>query len=73
MELLQFTYFNRNKGGVISLDVGWNVRSYKKTLRFPKEQNDWFKKSEFVDLRKGDAMDLPVDDNSIDIYIKLLV
>jgi hypothetical protein len=22
MELLQFTYFNRNKGGVISLDVG---------------------------------------------------
>jgi SAM-dependent methyltransferase len=30
------------------------------------EQNDWFK-SEFVDLRKGDAMDLPVEDNSIDV------
>ena len=25
------------------------------------EQNDWFK-SDFVDLRKGDAMDLPVED-----------
>ena len=28
--------------------------------------NPWFK-SDFVDLRKGDAMNLPVDDNSIDV------
>jgi SAM-dependent methyltransferase len=29
-------------------------------------QNDWFN-SEFVDLRKGDALHLPVEDNSIDV------
>ena len=30
------------------------------------EMNPWFK-GNFVDLRKGDAMNLPVDDNSIDV------
>lgn len=29
-------------------------------------QNPWFK-SDFVDLKKGDAMNLPVEDNSIDV------
>jgi len=28
--------------------------------------NPWFK-SDFVDLRKGDAMHLPVKDNTIDV------
>jgi SAM-dependent methyltransferase len=30
------------------------------------QMNSWFK-SEFVDLLKGDAMDLPIKDNSIDV------
>jgi SAM-dependent methyltransferase len=30
------------------------------------EQNDWFK-SEFVELRKGDALNLPIEDESIDV------
>ena len=29
-------------------------------------QNPWFK-SDFVDLKKGDAMNLPVGDNTIDV------
>ena len=67
MELLQFAYFNRNKGGVIGLDVvDEMLEASRKNFTIAEEQNDWFK-SEFVDLRKGDAMDLPVEDNSIDV------
>jgi|TARA_B110000261_G_C12914374_1_gene289781 ubiquinone/menaquinone biosynthesis C-methylase UbiE len=29
-------------------------------------KNNWFKK-EFVEVIKGDALDLPVEDNSIDL------
>ena len=67
MELLQFAYFNRNKGGVIGLDVvDEMLEASKKNFKVAEEQNAWFK-SDFVDLRKGDAMNLPVADNSIDV------
>jgi len=67
MELLQFSYFNRNKGGVIGLDVvDEMLEASRKNFKEAEKQNDWFK-SEFVDLRKGDAMNLPVEDNSIDV------
>ncbi|TXD54046.1 MULTISPECIES: arsenosugar biosynthesis arsenite methyltransferase ArsM [unclassified Polaribacter] len=67
MELLQFAYFNRSKGGVIGLDVvDEMLEASQKNFKVAEEQNDWFK-SDFVDLRKGDAMNLPVDDNSIDV------
>jgi SAM-dependent methyltransferase len=67
MELLQFAYFNRNKGGVIGLDVvDEMLEASRKNFKIAEEQNDWFQ-SDFVDLRKGDAMDLPVEDNSIDV------
>src|SRR6056300_1735692 len=67
MELLQFAYFNRTKGGVIGLDVvDEMLEASRKNFKIAEEQNDWFK-SEFVDLRKGDAMNLPVEDNSIDV------
>jgi len=67
MELLQFAYFNRNKGGVIGLDVvDEMLEASRKNFKIAEEQNEWFK-SDFVDLRKGDAMDLPVEDNSIDV------
>ena len=67
MELLQFAYFNRSKGGVIGLDVvDEMLEASSKNFKIAEEQNDWFK-SDFVDLRKGDAMNLPVEDNSIDV------
>ena len=67
MELLQFAYFNRNKGGVIGLDVvDEMLEASRKNFKIAEEQNDWFK-SDFVDLRKGDAMDLPVEDNPLTI------
>lgn len=67
MELLQFAYFNRNKGGVIGLDVvDEMIEASRKNFRIAEQQNDWFK-SEFIDLRKGDALNLPVEDNSIDV------
>jgi SAM-dependent methyltransferase len=67
MELLQFSYFNRSKGGVIGLDVvDEMLEASRKNFEVAEEQNDWFQ-SDFVDLRKGDAMNLPVDDDSIDV------
>ena len=67
MELLQFAYFSRQEGGVIGLDVvDEMLEASKKNFIEAEEKNPWFKK-EFVDLRKGDALNLPVKDNSIDV------
>lgn len=67
MELLQFAYFSRRSGGVIGLDVvDEMVTACRENLREAELQNPWFK-SEFVDLRKGDALDLPIADASIDV------
>ena len=67
MELLQFSYFNRNKGGVVGVDVvDEMLEASRKNFKEAEELNPWFK-SEFVDLQKGDALNLPVPDNSIDV------
>ena len=67
MELLQLAYFNRNKGGVIGLDiVDEMLDASRKNFKIAEEQNDWFQ-SDFIDLRKGDALNLPVEDQSIDV------
>lgn len=67
MELLQFAYFNRSKNGVIGIDrVDEMLEASKKNFLIAEEQNPWFK-SEFVSLKKGDALQLPVEDNSIDV------
>lgn len=67
MELLQFAYFSRQKGGVIGVDVvDEMLEASRKNFLIAEEQNDWFK-SEFVELRKGDALNLPIKDESIDI------
>ena len=67
MELLQFSYFNRVKSGVIGVDVvDEMLEASRKNFIEAEAQNAWFK-SEFVDLKKGDAMNLPVEDNSIDV------
>lgn len=67
MELLQFAYFSRQKGGVIGVDVvDEMLEASRKNFKEAALQNDWFQ-SEFVDLKKGDALHLPVQDNSIDV------
>ena len=67
MELLQFAYFNRQKGGVVGVDmVEEMLEASRKNFIEAETQNPWFK-SEFVDLKKGDALNLPVEDNSIDV------
>ncbi|WP_242131449.1 arsenosugar biosynthesis arsenite methyltransferase ArsM [Aestuariivivens marinum] len=67
MELLQFSYFSRQKNGVIGVDVvdEMLVASSRNFIE-AEAQNDWFN-SDFVNLRKGDALNLPVDDGSIDV------
>ena len=67
MELLQFSYFNRQKNGVVGIDVvDEMLEASRKNFKEAEVLNPWFK-SEFVDLKKGDAMNLPVEDNSIDV------
>lgn len=67
MELLQFAYFSRQKGGVIGVDiVDEMLEASKQNFKIAEERNDWFK-SEFVELKKGDALNLPIEDESIDI------
>lgn len=67
MELLQFAYFSRQPGGVIGLDVvDAMIEASDKNLRAAAETNDWFER-DFIDLRFGDALSLPVADNSIDV------
>ncbi|MDE3183168.1 MAG: arsenosugar biosynthesis arsenite methyltransferase ArsM [Bacteroidota bacterium] len=66
MELLQFAYFIRQKNGVIGVDmVDEMLEACKKNFEEAEKLNPWFDK-EFVNLKKGDALNLPVEDNSID-------
>ena len=67
MELLQFAYFCRRKGGVIGLDVvDEMIAACRENLREAEPNNRWFQ-STFVDLKRGDALDLPVENGSIDV------
>ena len=67
MELLQFAYFSRQKEGVIGIDVvDEMLAASRKNFVLAEEQNDWFQ-SDFVTLKKGDALQLPVEDESIDV------
>jgi SAM-dependent methyltransferase len=67
MELLQFAYFNRQPGGVIGIDVvDEMLEASRKNFIEAEILNPWFS-SEFVDLKQGDALNLSVEDNSIDV------
>ena len=67
MELLQFSYFSRKEGGVIGIDVvDEMLQASKKNFEIAKTQNDWFQ-SDYVELKKGDALNLPVENESIDV------
>ena len=67
MELLQFSYFSRQTAGVTGVDsVDEMLEASKKNFKIAEEENDWFQ-SDFVNLVKGDALALPVADESIDV------
>ena len=67
MELLQFSYFSRQIGGVIGVDVVDEMLCVcKENLAEAEQQNPWFH-SEFIDLVKADALHLPIEDDSVDV------
>ncbi len=67
MELLQFAYFSRQKGGVLGIDaVDEMLEASKNNSKIAEKENPWFQ-SDFLDLKKGDALNLPVKDSSIDV------
>lgn len=67
MELLQFAYFSRRPGAIVGVDVvDEMLTASRENFAEAEARNPWFK-SEFVDLRKGDALNLPVEDSSIDV------
>jgi SAM-dependent methyltransferase len=67
MELLQFAYFSRQAAGVVGVDVvDEMLAACKENFTEAEAANPWFK-SDFVTLLKGDALNLPVDNSSIDV------
>ena len=67
MELLQFAYFSRKKGSITGVDIVDEMMvACNENLVEAEKQNDWFKR-DFINLVKGDARQLPVADESIDV------
>ncbi len=67
MELLQFSYFSRRKSAVIGIDpVDEMLTVCAENLIDAQKENKWFS-PEFVELKSGDALNLPVEDESIDV------
>ncbi len=67
MELLQFAYFSRKKNGVIGVDVvDEMLEASADNFKIAEKENDWFQ-SDYVALKKGDALNLPVENESIDV------
>ncbi len=67
MELLQFAYFSRKPQGVIGVDVvDEMLEASAKNFEEAEVKNPWFEK-DFVSLRKGDALNLPIEDESVDV------
>lgn len=67
MELLQFSYFSRQKNGVIGVDVvDEMLQACQDNFTEAEQQNEWFKK-DFVQLKQGDALALPLADSSVDV------
>lgn len=67
LEALQFAYFSRHSGGVIAVDPVSAMReAASRNLGIAAQQNPWFDTS-FVDIREGDAFNLPVPDAAVDV------
>ena len=67
LEALQLAYFVRRPGGVVALDrVDAMLDTARELLDEAARLNDWLEPSH-VALRRGDALELPVDDESVDL------
>ncbi len=67
LEALQFAYFARRPGGIIAIDPVPEMReAAKRNLQLAAGLNAWFDPS-FVDIRDGDALNLPVDDAAVNL------
>ncbi len=67
MELLQFAYFSREKHRIIGVDiVDEMIDACRENMKIAQRVNKWFS-PDFIDIRKGDALNLPVEDDSIDV------
>jgi SAM-dependent methyltransferase len=67
MEALQLAYFLRRPGGVIGIDrLADMLDTAAALLAEAARDNDWFEPS-FVELRRGDARELPVESQSVDL------
>ncbi|GBD90863.1 arsenite S-adenosylmethyltransferase [bacterium BMS3Abin04] len=67
MELLQFSYFSRRAGAIIGVDpVKEMIDVCRVNLEEAEKLNSWFNK-EFIQLNKGDALDLQIEDQSVNV------
>lgn len=67
LEVLQFAYFSRRAAGVVGVDPVARMReACRDNLTEAARVNAWFR-GEFVDIRDGDALRLPLEDASIDV------
>lgn len=67
LEALQFAYFTRRPGSVIAIDrVPEMLEASRRNFEEAARLNDWFDPS-FVVLREGDALDLPIEDEQVDV------
>ena len=67
LEALQFAYFTRSEDSVIAIDrVPEMLEVAQRNFEEAARLNPWFDPS-FIDLRLGDALALPIDDDSVDV------
>ncbi len=71
MELLQFSYFSRQKDGVIGIDVvDEMLEASRKNFKLAEEQNDWFQ-SDFVRLKKEMLYNFPLKTGALMLRHKI--
>ncbi|WP_194775116.1 arsenosugar biosynthesis arsenite methyltransferase ArsM [Pararhodonellum marinum] len=67
MEIFQFAYFSRKKAGIIGVDVVEEMlQACDQNLLEAEKNNEWFSR-DFISLRKGNALNLPLEDASVDV------
>ena len=67
LEVFQLAYFARRPGAIIAVEPVAEMRDAARVnLEVAAETNSWFDPS-FIEIRDGDALDLPVEDGSIDM------
>ena len=67
MELLQFAYFCRQPNSVIGVDsVPEMIEACKDNMNLAENENPWFHK-DFISLHHGNALQLPIEDESVDV------